>query len=99
MDYTIAIIGSGPSGMSAAAHAAKAGTTHILLERAPHLNDTISKYQKHKLVMATPEILPLRSDLAFKEEYREAVIESWTSGVEGAQVNLRLNAEVAAITG
>ena len=98
-DYTIAIIGSGPAGASAAARAAKEGTAHILLERTAHLNDTIFKYQKRKLVMATPEILPLRSDLAFKEELREEVIESWTRGVESANVNLRLNAEVTAITG
>ena len=99
VDYLIAIVGSGPAGMSAAARAAKEGKPHILLERAPHLNDTIFKYQKRKHVMATPEILPLRSELAFKEESREEVIESWTRDVEGAQVNLRLNAEVTAITG
>jgi len=98
-DYTIAIIGSGPAGTSAAVRAAVEGKSHILLERAPHLNDTIFKYQKRKLVMATPEILPLRSDLAFKEESREEVIETWTGGVEGARVNLRLNAEVTAVTG
>ena len=99
VDYLIAIVGSGPAGMSAAARAAKEGKSHILIERAQHLNDTIFKYQRHKHVMATPEILPLRSDLAFKEESREEVIESWTRDVEGAQVNLRLNAEVTAITG
>jgi CRP-like cAMP-binding protein/thioredoxin reductase/ferredoxin-like protein FixX len=99
VDYLIAIVGSGPAGMSAAARAAKEGKPHILLERAAHLNDTIFKYQKRKHVMATPEILPLRSELAFKEESREEVIESWTRDVEGAQVNLRLNAEVTAITG
>src|SRR5215469_5928907 len=98
-DYSIAIIGSGPAGVSAAARAAKEGRAHILLERAAHLNDTIFKYQKRKLVMATPEILPLRSDLAFKEELREEVVESWTRGVESAGVNLRLSAEVTAITG
>jgi CRP-like cAMP-binding protein/thioredoxin reductase/ferredoxin-like protein FixX len=99
VDYMIAIVGSGPAGMSAAARAAKKGRPHILLERAPHLNDTIFKYQKHKHVMATPETLPLRSELAFKEESREEVIESWTRNVQGAQVNLRFNAEVTAITG
>ena len=51
-DFKIIIVGSGPAGLSAATHAAKAGMTHVLLERAPHLNDTIFKYQKRKLVMA-----------------------------------------------
>jgi CRP-like cAMP-binding protein/Fe-S-cluster-containing hydrogenase component 2/thioredoxin reductase len=98
-EYNIVIVGSGPAGMSAAARAAKKGIKHVLLERAPHLNDTIFKYQKRKLVMATPEILPLRSDLAFKEELREEVVEGWEAGVETAKVNFRLNAEVTAITG
>ena len=62
-DFVIAIVGSGPAGMSAAAHAAKLGVSHVLLERTPHSNDTIYKFQKRKLVMATPEFLPLRSDL------------------------------------
>jgi CRP-like cAMP-binding protein/thioredoxin reductase/Fe-S-cluster-containing hydrogenase component 2 len=98
-DFLIAIVGSGPAGMSAAAHAAKLGQTHILLERTGHFNDTIFKYQKRKLVMATPEILPLRSELGFKESIREELIDGWTGGVEQAQVNFRLNAEVAAIKG
>ncbi len=49
--------------------------------------------------MATPEFLPLRSDLGFKEESREEVIESWTGGVEGAKANIRLNTEVTSIKG
>ena len=36
--------------------------SHVLLERAPHLNDTIVKFQRRKHVMAAPEFLPLRSD-------------------------------------
>ena len=31
--FKIAVVGSGPSGLSAAAHAAELGVSHILLER------------------------------------------------------------------
>jgi cGMP-dependent protein kinase 2 len=31
-DYKIAIVGSGPAGLSAAAHAAELGLSHVLLE-------------------------------------------------------------------
>lgn len=99
MDVSIAIVGSGPAGLSAAARAAKEGVSHVLLERTGHVNDTIFKYQKKKLVMATPEFLPLRSDLGFKESVRETVIDTWVSGVEGAKANIRLNAEVTSIKG
>jgi CRP-like cAMP-binding protein/Fe-S-cluster-containing hydrogenase component 2/thioredoxin reductase len=85
--------------MSAAVHAAKNGVSHVVFERTPHVNDTIFKYQKRKHVMATPEVLALRSDLDFKEESREEVIESWAKSAETAKINLRLSTEVASIKG
>src|SRR5258706_2319538 len=97
--FAIAIVGSGPGGASAAARAAQRGVAHVLLERTDHLSDTIYKYQKRKLVMATPEILPLRSDLGFKEGAREIVLETWDTGVAQAKANVRFNAEVTAIAG
>jgi CRP-like cAMP-binding protein/thioredoxin reductase/ferredoxin-like protein FixX len=97
--YKVAIVGSGPAGLSAAAHAARNGLSHVLLERAPHINDTIFKYQKRKHVMATPEFLPLRSDLEFREGAREEVIEGWTTTTEGLKINLRLGVEVTAVKG
>ena len=75
--FRIAIIGSGPAGLSAAAHAAKLGIAHVLLEKTDHLSDTIFKYQKGKHVMATPSQLVLRADLAFDAGKREAVLGTW----------------------
>ena len=98
-DFKVVIVGSGPAGLSAAAHAAKRGLKHVLLERTDHFNNTIVRYQKRKHVMATPEILPLRSDLDFKEESREEVIDSWTEGAKAAGINVRFGAEVTAIKG
>lgn len=94
----VAIVGSGPAGVSAAAHAAKLGMTHVLLERADHAADTIYKYQKGKFVMATPDILPLRSDLHFRASKREEILDTWAQGLEGLSVNIRYNADVRAIT-
>ncbi len=98
-EFKVAIVGSGPAGLSAAAHAAKLGVPYVLFERAQHVNDTIFKYQKRKHVMATPEILPLRSDLDFKEESREEIIESWDHSIEAGKLNIRLGVEVTAIKG
>jgi CRP-like cAMP-binding protein/thioredoxin reductase/Fe-S-cluster-containing dehydrogenase component len=97
--YEIAVVGSGPAGISAAARAAKEGRTHVLLERASHLTDTVYNYQKRKHVMATPNRLPLRSDLRFAEGAREEVLELWSKGVVDARVNVRLDSDVASITG
>jgi CRP-like cAMP-binding protein/Fe-S-cluster-containing hydrogenase component 2/thioredoxin reductase len=97
--YRIAIVGSGPAGLSAAARAAQLGLSHILLEKTDHLSDTIYKYQKGKHVMATPSQLVLRSDLDFEAGKREAVLGLWDEQTNGHKVNVRLNAEVKAITG
>ena len=93
----IAIVGSGPAGLSAAARAAALGLSHVLLEKADHLSDTIYKYQKGKHVMATPAQLVLRSDMPFEAGKREAVLGAWDARAEGIAV--RLNSEVRAIEG
>lgn len=97
--YRIAIIGSGPAGLSAAAHAAALGITHVLIEKTDHLSDTIFKYQKGKHVMATPSNLVLRSDLDFDAGKREFILETWDEQIASGKVNVRLNSEVTAITG
>jgi Fe-S-cluster-containing hydrogenase component 2/thioredoxin reductase/CRP-like cAMP-binding protein len=97
--YRIAIVGSGPSGLSAAAHAAAKGVSHILLEKTDHLSDTIFRYQKGKHVMATPSQLVLRSDCEFEAGKREAVLAQWDGDAKKAGVNVRYKAEVKAIEG
>lgn len=95
----IAVVGSGPAGLSAAGRAAERGITHVLLEKAPHLSDTIYKYQRGKYIMATPDQLPLRSDLPFEAGSRESIIDAWNDGAEATKINVRLNADVTEITG
>ncbi len=97
--YKVAIIGSGPAGLSAASHAAKKGLSHVLLEKTDHLSDTIYRYQKGKHVMATPVILVLRSPCEFEAGKREKVLEQWNNDVAAAGVNVKFNSEVTAISG
>ncbi len=95
----IAVVGSGPAGLSAAARAARLGLSHVLIEKADHLSDTIFKYQKGKHVMATPSQLVLRSDLKFDAGKREAILATWDSGAASAKINVRYRSEVKSITG
>src|SRR4051812_43947920 len=97
--YQIAIIGSGPAGLSAAPHAAALGVSHVLLEAEPHVSNTIYKYQKGKHVMAEPQVLPLRSPLTFEAGKREAVLDAWNRAVGDKKVNLRHGCEVTAVSG
>ncbi|MDY7099036.1 MAG: NAD(P)-binding domain-containing protein [Pseudomonadota bacterium] len=94
--YKVAIIGSGPAGLSAAAHAASIGMSHILIEKTDHLSDTIFKYQKGKHVMATPSNLVLRSGGAkdsgggveFEAGKRETILGIWNKqcGIEDDRI-------------
>jgi len=97
--FRIAIVGSGPAGLSAAARAAQLGLSHVLLEKTDHLSDTIYKYQKGKHVMATPAQLVLRSDMSFEAGKREMVLGTWDQGADALKVNVTRNAEVTAISG
>ena len=95
----IAIIGSGPAGLSAAARAAQRGLSHVLLEKAAHLSDTIYRYQKGKHVMATPSQLVLRADLPFAAGKRETILGAWDQQAAAQRIAVRLNSDVTAITG
>ena len=97
--YKIAVVGSGPAGLSAAAHAAELGLSYVLLEAEGNLSNTLFRYQKGKHVMAEPAVLPLRSALPFGAGKREQILDGWREGVERLQVELRMRAGVTAIQG
>ncbi len=95
--FRIAIVGSGPGGLSAAARAAERGESHVLLEAEPHLSNTIYRYQKGKFVMDEPGILPLRSPVPFKAGSRETILGAWDEAAARLKINVRHGHEVSAI--
>lgn len=97
--HKIAIVGSGPAGLAAAARAAELGIAHVLLESEAHLSHTIHRYQKGKHVMAEPGALPLRAPVPFAAGTREAILKAWDEGAARLKVNVRHHAEVTAIGG
>ena len=97
--FKIAVVGAGPGGLSAAAHAAELGVSHVLLEQSGAPANTIQRYQKRKHVMAEPGVLPLRSPLTFGPARREEVLAAWTEGLAQYRVNVRYNARVTKISG
>lgn len=70
-----------------------------MLERTDHAADTIFKYQKKKFVMATPDIMPLRSDMSFEAGVREDILGTWDRELENLGVNIRYKSEVTGISG
>jgi len=97
--FKIAVVGSGPSGLSCAARAAELGVPHVLLEAEQHPSHTIYQYQKGKHVMAEPGILPLRSPMSFAAGKREEILARWDEELRKYQVNARFGTRVSAISG
>lgn len=97
--FRIAVIGSGPAGLSAAARAAELGLSHVLLEAEAHLSNTIYRYQKGKHVMAEPSLLPLRAPVPFEAGKRETILKAWDRGAAKLKINVRHKSEVTAISG
>ncbi len=97
--FKIAIVGSGPSGLSAAGRAAEVGASYVLLEAERHPADTIFKYQKGKFVMAEPSILPLRSTFSFAAGSRESILGKWDEEIAKHKLNIRHGAQVTGIRG
>ncbi len=95
--FKVAIVGSGPGGMSAAARAAESNVSHVLLEAEPHLSNTIYCYQKGKHVMDEPDVLPLRSPLEFVAGSREEILGKWNQGIKQHNVNVYYQNEVTGI--
>jgi thioredoxin reductase/Fe-S-cluster-containing hydrogenase component 2/CRP-like cAMP-binding protein len=104
--YDIAIIGSGPAGLSAAGRAAArdreknaAAPTYLLLEGYDKASKTIQRYQKGKFVMAEPGFLNLRSDFNFGAGSREQILGEWDKNLGDQSVNIRYQSEVKKIRG
>ncbi len=95
----VAIVGAGPGGLSAAARAAATQTSHVLLEAAPQLANTIYRYQKGKHVMAEPGVLPLRAEVDFEAGTRERILNAWDLGIKKIRANVRYKSDVLSIKG
>ena len=95
----VAVVGAGPGGISAAAHAAELGLPHVLLEATDKHADTIQKYQKGKHVMAEPGVLPLRSPVGFEAGTREAILSEWERGLTATNTAVRYRGRVDKIEG
>jgi Fe-S-cluster-containing hydrogenase component 2/thioredoxin reductase/CRP-like cAMP-binding protein len=104
--FEIAIVGSGPAGLSAAGRAAtldrEAGRqqpSYVLLEAFSQPSKTIYHYQKGKHVMAQPGYLGTRSDFSFQAGKREEVLGTWDASLQSLAINVRLSSEVRRIAG
>ncbi len=93
-NYDLIIVGGGPAGLAAAAHAQLNGLRYVLLERAGHLADTIFNYQARKAVMSEPMVIPTVADLPFQAGSRESILAEWKRYAEEHGLNIEYSADV-----
>jgi len=72
----LAIVGSGPAGLSAGLEAHRRELKYIVLEQGT-LADTIRKYPRRKILFAEPLKIPLYGDLWISDSSKETLLETW----------------------
>ena len=95
--YDVAIVGSGPAGLSAGLEAIHQGLSYVILEQGT-LADTISKYPRMKLLFAEPLRVPLYGDLWIADATKESLLACWLTVIEKTGLSIQPHTRVEAIT-
>ena len=85
----VAIVGSGPGGLSAALTCIQKGLSYVVLEKEQEIASTIARYPKGKLVMAEPYDTSNVSFLPVFDSSKEQLIPIWKELIE--RVRLRVH--------
>jgi putative YpdA family bacillithiol system oxidoreductase len=92
----VAIVGSGPAGLSAGLQALKMGLRYVVLEQGS-LSDTVRKYPRHKVLLAEPVRVPLYGDLWVADSSKEALLSMWEKVVANTGLAVRTGEKVERI--
>lgn len=93
----VAIVGSGPGGLSAALTCVQRGLSYVLLEKEQTIASTISRYPKGKLVMAEPVRTANRSLLPVMDASKEQLLPIWRRLLEQLNVVVKTGESVEGI--
>jgi len=94
----LVIVGSGSSGLAAAAAARRLGLSFVVLEAAAFAN-TFVTMTKGKWLFAEPRDVPNRSHVWFEECTREELLERWRAFVKEEGLDIREHEKVVDIKG
>jgi thioredoxin reductase/NAD-dependent dihydropyrimidine dehydrogenase PreA subunit len=92
----LAVVGSGPAGLSAALRARELGLSCVVLEQGD-LAASIRAFPRGKLVLDAPMALPVEGPLWFRESTREELVAHWTRVVRTHRVDVRPRHRVTAV--
>ena len=89
----VAIVGSGPAGLSAGLEALSRGLSYVVIEQGS-LADTVRKYPRHKLLLAEPVSIPLYGDLWIADSSKESLLQVWETIVANTGLLVHTGARV-----
>ncbi|MBI3567522.1 MAG: NAD(P)-binding domain-containing protein [Gemmatimonadetes bacterium] len=89
----VAIVGSGPAGLSAGLEALRRGLSYVVIEQGS-LSDTVRKYPRHKLLLAEPVSIPLYGDLWIADASKETLLQVWETIVANTGLQVRTGERV-----
>jgi putative YpdA family bacillithiol system oxidoreductase len=93
----VAIVGSGPGGLSAALTCMQRGLSYVVLEKEQLISSTIARYPKGKLVMAEPyESLNL-SLLPVFDSSKEQILPIWKELIQRTGLEVKLGEAVEGV--
>jgi thioredoxin reductase (NADPH) len=95
--YDVVVVGSGPSGISAALRAAENKLNYVILEQEEMLGGTVAKYPKQKLVMTSPWQFPTYGKFKKTEVSKEELIAFWESVMKRADFKAKTGEKVTDI--
>ena len=93
----VAIVGAGPSGISASLAAKERGYNYLTLEQ-DSLGGTVASFPRRKLVMTAPATLPLVGKVKFTETTKEALLEFWQKVEREAELEVHYGERLEAVT-
>ncbi len=92
----LAIVGSGPAGLSAALSAKREGLRFAVLEQGT-LADSIRKYPRHKLLLAEPVGVPLYGELWVADASKETLLSVWEAMIAEEELDIRYGCRVESV--
>ncbi|HWN66544.1 MAG TPA: NAD(P)-binding domain-containing protein, partial [Haliangium sp.] len=93
----VAIVGSGPGGLSAALTCIRRGLSYVVLEKEQCIASTVSRYPKGKWVMAEPYDVRNVSFLPVFDSSKEQMVPIWEDVVAKASMNIKRGEPVESV--